>query len=333
MTDAHISTNISTGFATAAPSSVPSSESPVMETPPPSVFSWAGRWRPGNIVWQDDGALEILKWIAALFMVMDHANILFFDRSMPLLSELGRMAFPLFAMVFAVNLSRLYDRPGGLKANWLKGSWKLLLAGAVAAWPFLQVRSLVTGEFSPLPLNILFGFFLFGLVLTLRQMAAEYAGQVLSANRELVLATEKNRDQHQMAAEVRSLMRGLSEKRDRAMWRANVLMLASWAVALALVLLVEYSYMGLAVWGASWLVASRGLNFRTGMVLLSVLTFMTLTEGMAYWHLGALLIWGVVALVSRFAGGLRVPHVRHLFLVFYPLHLWVLWLASKALAG
>ena len=50
------------------------------------------------------GALEVLKLAALVAMVADHANKYALDRAYPVMEHIGRLAFPLFALVIAANL-------------------------------------------------------------------------------------------------------------------------------------------------------------------------------------------------------------------------------------
>lgn len=50
------------------------------------------------------GALEILKLVALAAMVADHANKYALEGAYPMMGHLGRLAFPLFALVIAANL-------------------------------------------------------------------------------------------------------------------------------------------------------------------------------------------------------------------------------------
>lgn len=52
------------------------------------------------------GARELLKWIALLAMTGDHVAKVVFGGYVPVVGELGRIAFPLFALVMACNLAR-----------------------------------------------------------------------------------------------------------------------------------------------------------------------------------------------------------------------------------
>lgn len=70
------------------------------------------------------GALDMLKLLALAAMLVDHVNTLFLHPPAPELYALGRMAFPLFVLVWAINAGQ---RPERLqhRANRLWG-WALL---------------------------------------------------------------------------------------------------------------------------------------------------------------------------------------------------------------
>lgn len=53
-----------------------------------------------------NGAVESLKWLALVAMTSDHVNKIIFKSQLPLMSEFGRIAMPLFGMVLAYNLAR-----------------------------------------------------------------------------------------------------------------------------------------------------------------------------------------------------------------------------------
>lgn len=52
------------------------------------------------------GAIDLIKVMALLAMMVDHFNTLFIRAPAPELYALGRMAFPLFTMIWAVNITR-----------------------------------------------------------------------------------------------------------------------------------------------------------------------------------------------------------------------------------
>ena len=87
-------------------------------------------------------ARELLKWIAVLLMTGDHAAKVFAGGYVPVISELGRIAFPVFAIVMAYNLAQ----PNAHYAKSMRrlGGWGLVAQPAHAlAFGFL------------LPLNVL----------------------------------------------------------------------------------------------------------------------------------------------------------------------------------
>lgn len=99
-----------------------------------------------------DGTVEALKWLALLLMTCDHINTYLFDREQSWMYALGRLAFPLFAVVLAYNLARPDAFARGAHARGLK---KLLLFGALATPAFIASGIAVYGWW---PLNILFLF-------------------------------------------------------------------------------------------------------------------------------------------------------------------------------
>ncbi|HHA2817700.1 TPA: TraX family protein [Stenotrophomonas maltophilia] len=91
------------------------------------------------------GARELLKWIALLAMTGDHVAKVVFGGYVPVVSELGRIAFPLFALVMACNLAQ----PG---ADLRKSMRRLALWGLIAQ----PLHALAFCSW--LPLNILLTF-------------------------------------------------------------------------------------------------------------------------------------------------------------------------------
>ncbi|WP_442684422.1 TraX family protein [Stenotrophomonas sp. JC08] len=88
---------------------------------------------------------ELLKWIALVLMTGDHVAKVIYGGYVPVVSELGRVAFPVFALVMAYNLAQP-------KADAAKSLRRLLLWGVIAqpvhAWAFGAA----------LPLNVLLSF-------------------------------------------------------------------------------------------------------------------------------------------------------------------------------
>lgn len=54
----------------------------------------------------ETGTLEVLKWFALVLMLGDHVNTALFNRELPVIFELARVVFPIFAVIFAYNLQR-----------------------------------------------------------------------------------------------------------------------------------------------------------------------------------------------------------------------------------
>lgn len=90
-------------------------------------------------------ARELLKWLAVILMTGDHVAKVIYGGYVPGLSEAGRVAFPLFALVMAYNLAQ----PG---ADVGKSIRRLALWGVIAQ----PVHALAFGYW--LPLNILLTF-------------------------------------------------------------------------------------------------------------------------------------------------------------------------------
>ncbi len=80
---------------------------------------------------QRDGALDLLKWLALLSMVLDHLR--YVGYSADLLYVPGRLAFPWFCLAMAVNLSR--PRTVTTDGPWRYLGW-LLLFSALSEIPY-----------------------------------------------------------------------------------------------------------------------------------------------------------------------------------------------------
>ncbi|WP_329843721.1 TraX family protein [Stenotrophomonas sepilia] len=112
-------------------------------------------------------AREVLKWLAVLLMTGDHVVKVICGGYVPGLSEAGRVAFPLFALVMAYNLAQ----PG---ADVVKSMRRLGVWGLVAQ----PVHALAFGYW--LPLNILLTFALCAAVIWLADQRA-WVGLALAA--------------------------------------------------------------------------------------------------------------------------------------------------------
>ncbi|WP_339450757.1 TraX family protein [Pseudomonas sp. EA_5y_Pfl2_R50] len=76
-----------------------------------------------------DGALDLLKWLALLCMLLDHLRYVGFSADW--LYVPGRLAFPWFCLAMAANLVRA----GAQKTDWRYLGW-LLLFSAVSEIPY-----------------------------------------------------------------------------------------------------------------------------------------------------------------------------------------------------
>lgn len=76
-----------------------------------------------------DGALDLLKWLALLSMLLDHLR--YVGISADWLYVPGRLAFPWFCLAMAANLAR----SGARKTGWRYPGW-LLLFSAVSEIPY-----------------------------------------------------------------------------------------------------------------------------------------------------------------------------------------------------
>ncbi|WP_244858262.1 TraX family protein [Pseudomonas sp. PP3] len=80
---------------------------------------------------QRDGALDLLKWLALLSMVLDHLR--YVGYSVDLLYVPGRLAFPWFCLAMALNLARKSAQESD--GQWRYLSW-LLLFSALSEIPY-----------------------------------------------------------------------------------------------------------------------------------------------------------------------------------------------------
>ncbi|QJI43756.1 conjugal transfer protein TraX [Pseudomonas sp. ADAK2] len=80
---------------------------------------------------QRDGALDLLKWLALLSMVLDHLR--YVGYSVDFLYVPGRLAFPWFCLAMAANLSR--TRAAATSAQWRYLGW-LMVFSAISEIPY-----------------------------------------------------------------------------------------------------------------------------------------------------------------------------------------------------
>lgn len=93
-------------------------------------------------------SMDVLKCVALVAMLIDHMNDILLSPSSPLLYAVGRMAMPLFALIFAFNMAKQPDRARELA----KRQWKW----AIITQPFFAFA--FYGHLPWYALNILFVF-------------------------------------------------------------------------------------------------------------------------------------------------------------------------------
>ena len=93
-----------------------------------------------------DGQLEALKWAAVVSMLVDHiGRHLLGHGTDTWIFAVGRLAFPLFALVLALNLARAGDRATRARRT----------AGRLAAWCALSVLPSIWARGDPWVVNVL----------------------------------------------------------------------------------------------------------------------------------------------------------------------------------
>ncbi|TGN40803.1 type-F conjugative transfer system pilin acetylase TraX [Klebsiella oxytoca] len=93
-------------------------------------LSAADRWLKALLTWTP-GQTDIIKTVALLLMVTDHAGLLLADNN-ALMRLLGRGCFPLFGLVWGMNLAR----HGEIRQSQLNSLWGWAL---VAQVPFMLI--------------------------------------------------------------------------------------------------------------------------------------------------------------------------------------------------
>lgn len=109
------------------------------------VHDLNGRLKPPRPALSSD-SLEALKWLALVFMTLDHVNTFLYDGKFPALFDIGRIAMPVFGFVLACNLARGDALERGVYHRTMK---RLALFGLLATPVFI---ALVGWR----PLNIMF---------------------------------------------------------------------------------------------------------------------------------------------------------------------------------
>lgn len=97
----------------------------------------------------DDGTVEAIKWLALIFMTIDHVNKYLLHDAYASMFAIGRLTLPLFGFVLAFNLAR----PGVLEQGvYSRVLIRLAIACAVATVPFTALGGLGWGWW---PVNIM----------------------------------------------------------------------------------------------------------------------------------------------------------------------------------
>jgi hypothetical protein len=92
------------------------------------------------------GTLTALKWLAVVLMIVDHVDWLLFGEQLGFHATAGRLVFPLFGFVFAVNLGRPFAFQRGV---YRRSVMRLTLLGLAALPAYVMLAG-------ALPLNIMF---------------------------------------------------------------------------------------------------------------------------------------------------------------------------------
>lgn len=104
-----------------------------------SLAARTDTWLQSLLVWSP-GQRDIIKTVALVLMVLDHANrILHLDQTWMFLA--GRGAFPLFALVWGLNLSRhVHIRQSAIKTGC--GDGELLSSSRIIWQAFRGMRGI-----------------------------------------------------------------------------------------------------------------------------------------------------------------------------------------------
>jgi hypothetical protein len=81
--------------------------------------------------------VEAIKWCALVAMVADHLNSIVLQHSQPVLSVIGRAAFPAFAFAIAYGFVR---GAGNSRVKFERLGWRLLLVGLISQPVTVYVR-------------------------------------------------------------------------------------------------------------------------------------------------------------------------------------------------
>ncbi len=102
------------------------------------------------IITFSNGALEGLKYVGVVAMVLDHTNKYLFNGTIPIMFNIGRIALPLFILVIAFNFARSEQIKNGAYKRTMS---RLAVFSVVASMPYIALGNVLFGWW---PLNILF---------------------------------------------------------------------------------------------------------------------------------------------------------------------------------
>lgn len=103
----------------------------------------------------ESGTLAGLKWLGLALMTLDHVDAFVFHRTLGFATQLGRLVFPIFAAVIAMNLARAGTLERGVYPRLL---WRLAIFGLLAE-PFHHAMATQLGGWWPLNIMTTFAAF------------------------------------------------------------------------------------------------------------------------------------------------------------------------------
>jgi len=212
----------------------------------------------------NDGALELIKWLAVIIMVIDHYNKYIYNGTVEPFFQLGRLAMPLFGIVFAYNLARPHIDASHLTRIIIR----LLVVALIAQVPFYLLGHIAYGWF---PVNILFLFLVSALIIQQFKINSKYS------------------------------------------------IFLSLFLFISLGFFVEYAWFGVAVVISAWFYFEKKQSIYLIALTLSCLSLVFINSN--YYAVLALPLFFILARVN-----IKFPRWRNAFYVFYPGHLFILYL-------
>lgn len=99
----------------------------------------------------DNGALELLKWLALIMMTIDHINAAFYHWKVEWMFDVGRLVMPTFGFILAYNLCREGAMERGVH---IRTMTRLAIFGVIASPAYAYIHGIEV-------INILFTLLLF----------------------------------------------------------------------------------------------------------------------------------------------------------------------------